>query len=275
MESFGQGIFQSRSKATRKHTHMRVYRDGRAPSTSSSTTWWRSPSRLQGHHRRPLFPDQAASFEKLRRFEQVGVARLLAGALPPMVDTQKRAWTCTGCSESRNPDAGPLIKSIERAEDVAWGSEGIHPEGLLGPCELHWKNNYTIDPRAASTSAPWLPDSRARGAQVARKPRRRSRRCSSSGPGRSAATARTAGCVGGCLAASTSRRPAATKWPARRTCRVQFPRERRPALPRGVPAVNRSSIEINRRTHEDQSLEEEVRSHPVAAAWSCSAPPVA
>jgi uncharacterized protein len=109
---------------------------------------------VSGH----FFPDQAASFEKLLdRLEQTGVARLLAGVqFRPMVDTQKLgSGTCTGCSEKQETQAlVQLNGSIERRRMAPAARQGSTLEGLLGPCELHWKNNYTIDPEGRVYKCP-------------------------------------------------------------------------------------------------------------------------
>src|SRR5467141_2694969 len=105
-----------------------------------------------------FFPDQAASFEKLLdRFEQVGVARLLGGVrFRPMVDTQQLSnGTCTGCSEKQETQTlVQLNKSIERRKMSPGTQKASTLEGMLGPCELHWKNNYTIDPEGRVYKCP-------------------------------------------------------------------------------------------------------------------------
>src|SRR5256886_836875 len=105
-----------------------------------------------------FFPDQAASFEALLdRLEKTGVARLLAGVqFRPMVDTQQRSkGTCTGCSEKQETQTlVQLNKSIERRKMAPAAEKGATLENLLGPCELHWKNNYTIDPEGRVYKCP-------------------------------------------------------------------------------------------------------------------------
>jgi len=152
MESFGPGAFQITLDGDREtHDRMRVYRDGRGTFDiifDNVVALARAGCKvfIGGH----FFPDQAASFEKLLdRFEEVGVARLLAGVqFRPMVDTQQLSnGTCTGCSEKQETRTlVQLNKSIERRKLTPAAHKGSTLEGLLGPCELHWKNNYTIDP---------------------------------------------------------------------------------------------------------------------------------
>ena len=97
-----------------------------------------------------FLPDQAASFEKLLdRIERAGVADLLQGVkFKPIVDTQRReTGTCTTCSAKQETQTlVQLNKSIERRKMAAPSMNGETLEGLLGPCELHQRNSYTIDP---------------------------------------------------------------------------------------------------------------------------------
>jgi uncharacterized protein len=97
-----------------------------------------------------FYPDQAASFEKLLdRLEASGVARLLDGVrFKPVVDTQhQESGTCTNCSyKGETQTLVQLNRSIEKRKMVAPVLQGELLESMLGPCELHWKNSYTIDP---------------------------------------------------------------------------------------------------------------------------------
>src|SRR5712664_1283371 len=141
------------------HDRMRVYRDGRGTFDiifDNVVALARAGCKvfIGGH----FFPDQAASFEKLLdRFEEVGVARLLAGVqFRPMVDTQQLSnGTCTGCSEKQETRTlVQLNKSIEQRKLTPAAHKGSTLDGLLGPCELHWKNNYTIDPEGRVYKCP-------------------------------------------------------------------------------------------------------------------------
>jgi uncharacterized protein len=160
MESFGKGIFQVTLDGDKEtHDRMRVYRDGRGTFDvifDNVVALARAGCKviIGGH----FFPDQAASFEKLLdRFEQVGVARLLGGVrFRPMVDTQQLSnGTCTGCSEKQETQTlVQLNKSIERRKMSPGMQKTSTLEGMLGPCELHWKNNYTIDPEGRVYKCP-------------------------------------------------------------------------------------------------------------------------
>jgi uncharacterized protein len=160
MESFGRGAFKITLDGDKEtHDQMRVYRDGRGTFDiifDNVAELARAGCRVYiGGH---FFPDQAASFEALLdRFERTGVARLLAGVqFRPMVDTQQRSkGTCTGCSEKQETQTlVQLNKSIERRKMTPAVEKASTLESLLGPCELHWKNNYTIDPEGRVYKCP-------------------------------------------------------------------------------------------------------------------------
>ena len=160
MESFGPGGFKITLDGDKEtHDQMRVYRDGRGTFDvifDNMVTLARAGCKIfVGGH---FFPDQAASFEALLdRFEKAGVGRLLAGVqFRPMVDTQQRSkGTCTGCSEKQETQTlVQLNKSIERRKMAPAAHQGMTLESLIGPCELHWKNNYTIDPEGRVYKCP-------------------------------------------------------------------------------------------------------------------------
>ena len=160
MHSFGPGAFKVTLDGDKEtHDRMRVYRDGRGTfdvifDNVVALAQAGCKVFVGGH----FFPDQAASFEALLdRFEKSGVAPLLAGVMfRPMVDTQQRSkGTCTGCSEKQETQTlVQLNASIERRKMTPTAHQGRTLEGLLGPCELHWKNNYTIDPEGRVYKCP-------------------------------------------------------------------------------------------------------------------------
>jgi len=132
------------------HDQARVYRDGRgtfdiifknvvdcAPIV---------PIRIGGN----FLPSQAGSYERLlERLENAGLAGVLASVkFKPIIDvTRKEGGSCTGCEHSSSGEVATLVqlnKSITKKRLGIAGGDTL--EGLLGPCELHWRNNYTIDP---------------------------------------------------------------------------------------------------------------------------------
>jgi uncharacterized protein len=160
MEAIAPGTFKITMDGDKEtHDRMRVYRDGRGTFDviyDNVVALAEAGCRVYvGGH---FFPDQAPSFEKLLdRLERSGVSRKLAGVMfAPMVDTQQHSnGTCTGCSEKQETQTlVQLNKSIERRKMTPAAHKGSTLEGLLGPCELHWKNNYTIDPEGRVYKCP-------------------------------------------------------------------------------------------------------------------------
>jgi uncharacterized protein len=149
---FGAGSFKITLDGDKEtHDQGRIYRDGRGTFDvifSNVVALARAgvKVRVGGN----FFPDQLASFERLlARLESAGVVDLLEGVkFKPMVDTQKHgAGTCTGCSSKEEAQTlVQLNKKIDRRKMGFREQGGESLESMLGPCELHWKNNYTIDP---------------------------------------------------------------------------------------------------------------------------------
>src|SRR5947209_14770226 len=89
-------------------------------------------------------PTQAASYERLLSgLDAAGLTPLLdAVRFKPVVDL---AGCTTACSTS-----GETQTLVQLNASVAKRKLGPHQgetlESMLGPCELHWKNSYTIDP---------------------------------------------------------------------------------------------------------------------------------
>jgi uncharacterized protein len=95
-------------------------------------------------------PGEAASYERLlERMDQAGLSGRLAGVkFKPIEDTSsEQTATCTGCSHSQQQEAQTLVqlnRSIQKRNLGAVQQQTL--EGMLGPCELHWKTAFTIDP---------------------------------------------------------------------------------------------------------------------------------
>ncbi len=105
-----------------------------------------------------FLPEQKDSFERLLdRVEAAGLRGKLEGVhFKPILDTQKSKPSCTGCGDKQESQVlVQLNKSIERRGlgiKALGGSDTL--EALIGPCELHWKNNYTIDPEGRVYKCP-------------------------------------------------------------------------------------------------------------------------
>jgi uncharacterized protein len=167
MERFGKGQFKITLDGDKEtHDKERVYRDGRGSfdvifENVVALAEAGCKVRIGGN----FFPDQAASFEKLLdRIERSGVAQKLQGVrFKPIVDTQQMGTgTCTNCSSNQETTTlVQLNKSIERRKMAPAVFQGELLESMLGPCELHSKNNYTIDPEGNVYKCPavaGLPD---------------------------------------------------------------------------------------------------------------------
>src|SRR5260370_13783987 len=167
MERFGKGQFKITLDGDKEtHDKERVYRDGRGSfdvifENVVALAEAGCKVRIGGN----FFPDQAASFEKLLdRIERTGVAHKLQGVrVKPIVDPQQvGTGTCTNCSSNQETTTlVQLNKSIERRKMAPAVFQGELLESMLGPCELHSKNNYTIDPEGNVYKCPavaGLPD---------------------------------------------------------------------------------------------------------------------
>jgi uncharacterized protein len=152
MLAFGEGTFKVTLDGDKEtHDKERIYRDGRGSfdvifDNLVALAKAGEKVRVGGN----FFADQAASFEKLLdRIEGAGIGQLLDGVrFKPIVDTQQRhTGTCTNCSaQAETQTLVQLNKSVERRKMAAPSLNGETLESMLGPCELHWKNSYTIDP---------------------------------------------------------------------------------------------------------------------------------
>jgi uncharacterized protein len=158
MEQYGAGIYKITLDGDREtHDQGRIYRDGRGSFDAIfenvvALAKRGSRVRIGGN----FLPHQAASFEKLLdRFEAAGVAHLLEGVrFKPIIDEK---GACTACPSQQKAEAQTLVqlnKSVERRKMTAKAFQGELLEALLGPCELHWKNSYTVDPEGRIYKCP-------------------------------------------------------------------------------------------------------------------------
>jgi uncharacterized protein len=159
MERFGKGIFKLTIEGDKEtHDQGRVYRDGRGTFDviyANLVALAKAGVRVRvgGNFR----PEQAASFEALLdKLEASGVAKLIEGVrFKPVIDEQSSA--CTGCSSRQKQEDQVLVQlnaSVERRKMAASVYKGELLESLLGPCELHWKNSYIIDPEGLVFKCP-------------------------------------------------------------------------------------------------------------------------
>src|SRR4051812_22476527 len=150
MRRFGDGVFKVTLDGDREtHDRMRTYRDGSGSFDEIFANVVACASiasiRIGGN----FLPDQAASFEKLLdRLDSAGLRDELEGVrFKPVVDTQQKKSTCTGCDgKAETQTLVQLNKSVERR---GLGSREQRQDTLeegVGPCELHWKKAKPTDP---------------------------------------------------------------------------------------------------------------------------------
>ena len=158
MRKFGDGVFKVTLDGDKEtHDQMRVWRNGRGTFDEIFANVLavapHARVRVGGNFR----PDQAASFEKLLDRLQASGAPLDSVRFKPLIDTQHREQgTCTNCSsdQAETKTFVQLGKSVERRQLSPKTQRGESLEAMLGPCELHWKNNYTIDPEGKVYKCP-------------------------------------------------------------------------------------------------------------------------
>ncbi len=159
MRGFGDGIFKVTLDGDKEtHDQMRVWRSGRGTFDEIFAAIAAVAPHVRVRVGGNFQPHQAASFEKLLdRLESTGVGRLLESVrFKPIVDTNGREQgTCTSCSDKAETQTFvQLGKSVERRNLAPKSPRGESLEAMLGPCELHWKNNYTIDPEGKVYKCP-------------------------------------------------------------------------------------------------------------------------
>jgi uncharacterized protein len=159
MLAFGQGSFKVTLDGDRDtHDQMRIYRNGRGTFDEILENVVACAPLVRIHLGGNFLPEQKESFERLLdRIEAAGLRGKLAGVhFKPIVDTLKSKASCAGCGDKNEAEVlVQLNKSIERRGlgiKQLGGDETL--EALLGPCELHWKNNYTIDPEGRVYKCP-------------------------------------------------------------------------------------------------------------------------
>lgn len=149
MRKFGDGVFKVTLDGDKEtHDRMRVWRDGSGTFDEIFANVLAVAPLVRVRVGGNFLPDQAASFERLLdRLESSGVP-LDSVHFKPIVDTQHREQgTCTSCSDKAETQT--FVQLNRSTGKRALPTRPAQPgslESMLGPCELHWKNNYTIDP---------------------------------------------------------------------------------------------------------------------------------
>jgi uncharacterized protein len=96
-------------------------------------------------------PGELKSYQRLlERLDASGLSGLLHSVkFKPVEDTTRQAsGTCTGCAHSQSEEAAQTLVQLNTGIRQRKLGLVAHEtlEGLLGPCELHWKTSYVIDP---------------------------------------------------------------------------------------------------------------------------------
>jgi uncharacterized protein len=158
MRRFGDGVFKVTLDGDREtHDRMRTYRNGRGSFDEIFANVLACASLVRIRIGGNFLPDQQASFEKLLdRLDSAGLREELESVrFKPIIDTQRQKSTCTGCDgKAETQTLVQLNKSIERRGFGPREQRHETLEEMLGPCELHWQNSYTIDPEGRVYKCP-------------------------------------------------------------------------------------------------------------------------
>jgi uncharacterized protein len=150
MRGYGDGIFKVTLDGDREtHDQMRTYRNGRGSFDEIFANVVACASIVRIRIGGNFLPDQQASFEKLlERLDSAGLRGKLENVrFKPIIDTQRKKASCTGCtSEGETETLVQLNRSIAQRRLGPREQRQETLEEMLGPCELHWKHSYTIDP---------------------------------------------------------------------------------------------------------------------------------
>ena len=157
MRRFGKGSIKVTLDGDREtHDAARVFRDGRGSFDRIFENLLACaphiPIRIGGN----FLPEQAASYERLLdRLQDAGLAGKLESIRFKPVRSAERAGGCTGCDHGGEAEVATLVQLGKSVTRRRLGSEQHEPlETMLGPCELHWRNNYTIDPEGLVYKCP-------------------------------------------------------------------------------------------------------------------------
>lgn len=160
MLAFGPGSIKVTIDGDKEtHDAARIYRNGKGSFDeilSRTLAVARACPSLQIRIGGNFKADQGASYERLLdRLEEAGMAgRFQMVHFKPVVDTdQKEGSTCTSCAQVE-AEAETLVQlktSVERRGLTRGNTQTSTP---AGPCELHWKNSYVVDPEGLVYKCP-------------------------------------------------------------------------------------------------------------------------
>lgn len=151
MNRFGEGSIKITLDGDKEtHDRARVYRNGKGSFDAIFQNLVDVAGSVRVRVGGNFFPDQEQSYDRL--LERLGAAGVLpkleAIKFKPVLPTAAtEGTTCTGCSSDAKKESEALIRIdrlVRRKNRGAGRSETL--EGLRGPCELHWDNQFVIDP---------------------------------------------------------------------------------------------------------------------------------
>jgi uncharacterized protein len=154
MTGFGQGAIKVTLDGDKDtHDRTRKFRDGRGSFDQIFENIVACAPYVKISVGGNFFPGQAASYERLlARLESSGLSGKLASVrFKPVVDVDRGATqSCRSCDHGEG-DGGDEVRTLVQLNAAVTRRrlgpvQGEVLESMLGPCELHWKNNYTIDP---------------------------------------------------------------------------------------------------------------------------------
>jgi uncharacterized protein len=140
------------------HDRARVYRNGRG----SFDVIFKNVVSVAGATRLRIggnfLPDQEESYARLvQRLDETGVlSKLDVIKFKPVQETQASdSTTCTTCGTTAKEEGEALVRLDRLVRKKRSGPQnGTLDQLLRGPCELHWDNNFIIDPEGRLYKCP-------------------------------------------------------------------------------------------------------------------------
>ena len=140
------------------HDAARVFRDGRGSFDQIFANLVLCAPHVRMRVGGNFAPGQDASYERLlERLVAAGLAgKLDAVRFKPVVDARRDPDAgCAGCEHGGEGEVRTLVRLNAAVARRHLGPvQGEVLESMLGPCELHWRNNYTVDPQGRIYKCP-------------------------------------------------------------------------------------------------------------------------
>lgn len=151
MQRYGEGMIKVTLDGDREtHDEARVYRSGKGTFDRIFENVVAVAGAVRLRIGGNFFPGQEASYERLvQKLDEAGVLQKLEAVkwkpVQPTIETARA--TCTGCSETEKDDAAALVRldRLVRGKRAS-GVRSDTLDALPTLCELHWDNQFVIDP---------------------------------------------------------------------------------------------------------------------------------